>query len=53
MALGASLPFSPVGRYLGFSVLPPLYWPFIAVTLLCYVVLTQTVKVWLLRRHWI
>jgi P-type Mg2+ transporter len=53
MAVGIILPFSPVGRYLGFSVLPPLYWPLLGLTLVCYVLLTQGVKVWLLRRHWI
>jgi P-type Mg2+ transporter len=53
MAIGVAVPFTPVGRYLGFSALPPLYWPCIAMTLLCYVLLTQTVKAWLLRRQWI
>jgi Mg2+-importing ATPase len=53
MAIGVALPFTPVGRSLGFIPLPALYWPFIAMTLLCYVVLTQTVKAWLLRHQWI
>ena len=53
MAVGIAIPFSPLGRYLGFSTLPGLYWPLMAATLLCYVVLTQAVKVWLLRRRWI
>jgi hypothetical protein len=30
-----------------------LYWPLVAATLLCYVVTTQFVKVWLLRKGWI
>jgi Mg2+-importing ATPase len=51
--IGISLPFSPLGRYLGFRALPPLYWPLLIVTLLCYVLLTQGVKTWLLRRGWI
>jgi Mg2+-importing ATPase len=42
-----------LGRYLGFRALPPLYWPLLIVTLLCYVLLTQGVKTWLLRRGWI
>ena len=42
----------PLRRLLGFTPLPPLYWPLLALTLLCYVVLTQGVKTWLLRRHW-
>jgi P-type Mg2+ transporter len=53
MAVGIAIPFSPVGAYLGFSRLPALYWPLLAVTLLCYVLLTQGVKVWLVRRKWI
>ena len=53
MAVGIAIPFSPLGRYLGFSPLPGLYWPLIAATLLCYVLLTQGVKMWLLRRRWI
>ncbi|MGZ3418659.1 MAG: magnesium-translocating P-type ATPase [Polyangiales bacterium] len=53
MAVGIALPFTPLGRYLGFTALPALYWPYIALTLFCYVVLTQLVKSQLLRRHWI
>jgi Mg2+-importing ATPase len=53
LAIGIGLPFSPLGRYLGFRALPPLYWPFLLVTLLCYSLLTQGVKMWLLRRKWI
>lgn len=51
--LGIVVPYSPLGHYLGFSVLPPMYWPFLVGTLLCYMVLTQAVKTWLLARHWI
>jgi Mg2+-importing ATPase len=53
MTIGVTIPFSPVGTYLGFSRLPMLYWPLLAATLLCYVLLTQGVKMWLLRRKWI
>ena len=53
MATGIAIPFTPLGRYLGFTALPPLYWPLLALTLLCYVLLTQLVKMWLLRRRWI
>jgi Mg2+-importing ATPase len=53
MAFGVALPFTSFGRYLGFTALPPLYWPYIAATLFCYVLLTQTVKAWLLRHRWI
>ena len=33
--------------------LPPLYWPLLALTLVCYMLLTQGVKTWLIRSHWI
>jgi len=48
MVIGASLPFSPLGPLLGFTPLPLLYWPLLSLILLGYVLLTQTVKMWLL-----
>jgi len=53
MAIGVAIPFTWLGSYLGFRALPPLYWPLLGATLVCYVVLTQTVKMWLLRKTWI
>jgi P-type Mg2+ transporter len=53
MAVGMWLPFSPAAPALGFTPLPPLYWPFLIATLLCYVVLTQLVKMWLVRKAWL
>ena len=53
MMVGMWLPFSPIAAYLGFKPLPSLYWPLVALTLVCYVFLTQGVKVWLLRKNWI
>ncbi len=53
VAVGIAIPLSPLGRYLGFTALPPLFWPLMALTLVCYVLLTQGVKMWLLRRKWI
>jgi Mg2+-importing ATPase len=53
MATGIALPFTALGSYLGFTAPPPLYWPLLGLTLLCYVVLTQSVKMWLLRKKWI
>ena len=53
MAIGIVLPYTPLGSYLGFTELPLLYWPLLGITLLCYVVLTQMVKMWLLRRKWV
>jgi Mg2+-importing ATPase len=53
MAIGAYLPFSPLSSFLGFVPLPPLYWLLLLATLVCYVGLTQLVKVWLSRKSWI
>src|SRR5664280_1559060 len=53
MAVGAWLPFSPLAPTLGFVPLPPLYWLLLLVTLLCYVGLTQLIKVWLVRKSWV
>jgi Mg2+-importing ATPase len=53
MVIGIWLPTSPLGPALGFTALPHLYWPLVALTLLAYVVLTQVVKTWLLHRRWI
>lgn len=53
MLVAMWLPYSPVATALGFTHLPLLYWPILFVTALCYVVLTQFVKVWLLRKAWI
>lgn len=53
MMIGMWLPISPVAASLGLKTLPTLYWPLLALTLVCYVFLTQGVKVWLLRKAWI
>jgi Mg2+-importing ATPase len=53
MAIGIWLPYSPLAPFLGFTELPPLYWPILALTLLGYVTLTQVVKTWLHRKGWI
>ncbi len=45
------LPFSRVGGVLGFVPLPRQYWAFLAAMLLGYVVLTQLVKIWYVRRY--
>jgi Mg2+-importing ATPase len=53
MAIAAYLPFSPLAGFLGFVPLPPLYWLLLLGTLVCYLALTQVVKVWLLKKTWI
>jgi Mg2+-importing ATPase len=47
------LPYSPVAASLGFTRLPAMFWPILMLTLLAYVILTQIMKVWLLRKKWI
>jgi Mg2+-importing ATPase len=53
MAFGGWLPYSPLASSLGLEHLPTLYWPILLATLLCYMCLTQAIKVWLLRKKWI
>lgn len=53
MAIGMWLPFSPLGPWLGFTPLPSLYWLLLAITLFCYVLLTQGMKMWLIRKQWV
>ena len=55
MGLGMWLPWSPIGPSLfpdldGF---PGWYWPLLVVTLFCYVLLTQGVKSWIIRKGWV
>ena len=53
MIVGMWLPYSPIGDWLKFSPLPGLYWPLLVLTLGLYVLLTQSVKMWLIRKKWI
>jgi Mg2+-importing ATPase len=53
MGVALWLPGSPAAPALGFVPLPLLYWPILLATALCYVVLTQLIKTWLLRKTWI
>jgi P-type Mg2+ transporter len=53
LGFGVALPYTGLGGYLGFTPLPARYWPAIALTLVCYLLLTQAVKAWLLRHRWI
>jgi Mg2+-importing ATPase len=53
MGIGAYLPFSPLAKPLGFVPLPWQFWPILAATLLCYVGLTQLIKMWMVRKNWI
>jgi Mg2+-importing ATPase len=53
MAVAAWMPYSPLARMLWFVPLPGTFWPLLFLTLLCYVVLTQLVKMWLIRKKWL
>ena len=53
MAIGIMLPYSPLAHWLGFVPLPGLYWPLIMLSLLLYCILTQGVKMLLLRKAWL
>ncbi len=50
VVVGSWLTVSPVAGALGFVPLPPLYWPLLAVMLVCYVALTWVIKTWFYRR---
>ena len=53
MVVAGVLPYSPLAPMLGLVPLPGTFWPFLFLTLLCYVVLTQLVKMWLIRIKWV
>ena len=53
MLVGIWLPESPLGRAFGFVPLPGAYWPILGATLVAYVAVTHSVKMWLVRHVWI
>lgn len=50
-ACGIVLINSPLGSAFGFVKLPMLYYPILFLTLACYVVLTQVVKNWFIKKY--
>jgi Mg2+-importing ATPase len=48
--VGILLASLPLGAWFGFSPLPPLYWPFLVAILVAYLVLTQLMKAWMVKR---
>jgi Mg2+-importing ATPase len=50
VAVGATLPFSPLANLLGFVPLPWTYWLWLLGMLVVYVILTQLVKTWFYRK---
>jgi P-type Mg2+ transporter len=51
MIAGGVLPYLPIGSYFGFVPLPASFWIWIAGFLLCYSLLTHSVKVWFHRKY--
>ena len=51
MIAGAVLPYLPIGSYFGFVPLPASFWIWIVGFLLCYSMLTHSVKVWFHRKY--
>ncbi len=51
VGIGIWLPFSPLSSTLGFVALPIFFWLLLALIVASYIILTQIVKVWLLRRY--
>jgi len=50
MAVSIAIPFLPIGTKLGFESPPGLYFLFLGILLGCYMLLTQIVKRWYMRR---
>lgn len=48
---GVLLVNSPLGSAFGFVKLPGLYYPLLILTLLCYVILTQIIKTWYIKKY--
>jgi Mg2+-importing ATPase len=51
VTIGAWLTVSPLASTLGFVALPPLYWLILTGLLVCYVLLTQVIKVWFYHKY--
>lgn len=51
VAFGAFLVNSPLASAFGFVKLPLLYYPLLVLTLLCYIILTQVIKNWYIRKY--
>jgi Mg2+-importing ATPase len=51
MAIGICIPYTYVGASIGLVPLPLSYFPWLVLTLLCYCVLTQIVKVWFINKY--
>ncbi|MHB8849153.1 MAG: HAD-IC family P-type ATPase, partial [Burkholderiales bacterium] len=50
-SIGVWLPMSPFAQALGFTALPPSYWLVLSAIMLSYMLLTQGVKSWFIKRY--
>lgn len=48
---GIALTFSPIAKHLGMQRLPVLYWPILVGMMIMYMLLTQLVKTWYIRKY--
>lgn len=51
MAIGALIPFLPIGKYVGFTALPPFYFVCLLLIVAGYIVLAQIVKTIYIKIH--
>ena len=50
-SLAAWLPYSPLAPMLGFSPLPLLFWGYLAMFIVLYLILTQLIKTWFIKKY--
>lgn len=50
VATGIFLTFSPFASFFSFVRLPGLYWPLLGLMLFCYIILTQLIKTWYIKK---
>ena len=53
MAVGVLMTYTPFRHVLGFVQMPALYWPLLVLTVLCYALTTQSIKMLLVRKGWV
>ena len=51
VSIAAFLPYSPLGPSLGLVPLPGLYWLFLLFFMLGYMLLTQFIKTWFIKKY--
>jgi Mg2+-importing ATPase len=51
VATGIAITFSPLAKHLGMQRLPVLYWPILAGMMVLYMLLTQLMKTWYIRKY--